>query len=145
MAIIEQVGAREILDSRGNPTVEVEVALEDGTLAPCSRAVGRLSTGEHEPSSCVTAATATAGRASRRPSARSLTEIAEEGRRVRADDQRLIDPLLDLDGTADKSPAGRQRAARRVVGRRQGGRRVRARCRCTAAVSGPTRTSCRCR
>ena len=33
MAVIEQVGAREILDSRGNPTVEVEVVLDDGTLA----------------------------------------------------------------------------------------------------------------
>ncbi|NCD17611.1 MAG: phosphopyruvate hydratase, partial [Actinobacteria bacterium] len=33
MASIEAVGAREILDSRGNPTVEVEVQLEDGTVA----------------------------------------------------------------------------------------------------------------
>ena len=33
MASIEAVGAREILDSRGNPTVEVEVALDDGTIA----------------------------------------------------------------------------------------------------------------
>ena len=33
MAVIEQVVAREILDSRGNPTVEVEVCLEDGTIA----------------------------------------------------------------------------------------------------------------
>ena len=33
MATIEAVGAREILDSRGNPTVEVEVALDDGTIA----------------------------------------------------------------------------------------------------------------
>ncbi len=33
MAIIEAIGAREILDSRGNPTVEVEVQLEDGTQA----------------------------------------------------------------------------------------------------------------
>ncbi len=32
MAVIEQVIAREILDSRGNPTVEVEVCLEDGTI-----------------------------------------------------------------------------------------------------------------
>ena len=31
MAIIEALGAREILDSRGNPTVEVEIQLEDGT------------------------------------------------------------------------------------------------------------------
>ncbi|HEX2314457.1 MAG TPA: hypothetical protein VHJ17_12010, partial [Thermomonospora sp.] len=37
MAVIEQVGAREILDSRGNPTVEVEVALDDGTLARAAR------------------------------------------------------------------------------------------------------------
>ncbi|MGZ4613261.1 MAG: hypothetical protein ACXV1K_08845, partial [Kineosporiaceae bacterium] len=33
MATIEDVGAREILDSRGNPTVEVEVLLDDGTTA----------------------------------------------------------------------------------------------------------------
>ena len=33
MASIEAVGAREILDSRGNPTVEVEVVLDDGTLS----------------------------------------------------------------------------------------------------------------
>ena len=32
MASIEAIGAREILDSRGNPTVEVEVILEDGTF-----------------------------------------------------------------------------------------------------------------
>ena len=32
MALIEQVGAREILDSRGNPTVEVEVLLDDGSF-----------------------------------------------------------------------------------------------------------------
>jgi len=38
MAVIEQVVAREILDSRGNPTVEVEVALDDGTVA-CGGAI----------------------------------------------------------------------------------------------------------
>ena len=47
MAVIEQVGAREILDSRGNPTVEVEVALDDGTLARAAVPSG-ASTGEHE-------------------------------------------------------------------------------------------------
>ena len=45
MPIIEQVGAREILDSRGNPTVEVEVGLLDGTVRPRRRAVGRLDRG----------------------------------------------------------------------------------------------------
>ncbi len=33
MAAIEALGAREILDSRGNPTIEVEVLLDDGTIA----------------------------------------------------------------------------------------------------------------
>ena len=47
MPIIEQVGAREILDSRGNPTVEVEVALTDGTFARAAVPSG-ASTGEHE-------------------------------------------------------------------------------------------------
>ncbi len=47
MPIIEQVGAREILDSRGNPTVEVEVALLDGTFARAAVPSG-ASTGEHE-------------------------------------------------------------------------------------------------
>src|SRR6201989_82090 len=47
MASIEAVGAREILDSRGNPTVEVEVALDDGTLARAAVPSG-ASTGAFE-------------------------------------------------------------------------------------------------
>ena len=47
MASIEAVGAREILDSRGNPTVEVEVALDDGTLARAAVPSG-ASTGQFE-------------------------------------------------------------------------------------------------
>ena len=47
VAAIELIGAREILDSRGNPTVEVEVALEDGSLARAAVPSG-ASTGEHE-------------------------------------------------------------------------------------------------
>ena len=47
MASIEAVGAREILDSRGNPTVEVEVALDDGTLARAAVPSG-ASTGAYE-------------------------------------------------------------------------------------------------
>ncbi len=42
MPIIEQVAAREILDSRGNPTVEVEVALIDGTFARATVGYSRL-------------------------------------------------------------------------------------------------------
>ena len=47
MAVIEGIGAREILDSRGNPTVEVEVVLEDGTAARASVPSG-ASTGAFE-------------------------------------------------------------------------------------------------
>ena len=47
MPSIEAVGAREILDSRGNPTIEVEVALDDGTLARAAVPSG-ASTGAFE-------------------------------------------------------------------------------------------------
>ena len=42
MTAITDIIGREILDSRGNPTVEVEVMLEDGSRRPRRRAVGRL-------------------------------------------------------------------------------------------------------
>ena len=47
MATIEAVGAREILDSRGNPTVEVEVALDDDTIGRAAVPSG-ASTGQFE-------------------------------------------------------------------------------------------------
>ena len=47
MAKIEKVKAREILDSRGNPTVEVEVMLADGTIGAAAVPSG-ASTGKHE-------------------------------------------------------------------------------------------------
>src|SRR5436309_6724555 len=47
VASIEAVGAREILDSRGNPTVEVEVALDDGTMSRAAVPSG-ASTGAYE-------------------------------------------------------------------------------------------------
>ena len=47
MASIEAIGAREILDSRGNPTVEVEVMLEDGTFQSAAVPSG-ASTGQFE-------------------------------------------------------------------------------------------------
>ena len=47
MSVIEWVEAREILDSRGNPTIEVEVQLEDGSSGRAAVPSG-ASTGEHE-------------------------------------------------------------------------------------------------
>ena len=45
---IEKIIGREILDSRGNPTVEVDVMLESGFMGPCFRSFPGASTGEHE-------------------------------------------------------------------------------------------------
>ncbi|GAB11332.1 enolase [Gordonia araii NBRC 100433] len=106
MAIIEQVGAREILDSRGNPTVEVEVALEDGTLARAAVPSG-ASTGEHEAVELRDGGDRYGGKGVQKAVKAVLTEIAEEIVGYEADDQRLVDQaLLDLDGTADKSRLG---------------------------------------
>ncbi|PXY21263.1 phosphopyruvate hydratase [Prauserella muralis] len=107
MAVIEQVGAREILDSRGNPTVEVEVALDDGTLARAAVPSG-ASTGEHE---AVELRDGDAGRYGgkgvERAVAAVLDEIGPDLTGVDAVDQRIVDQkLLDLDGTPDKSRLG---------------------------------------
>lgn len=107
MAVIEQVGAREILDSRGNPTVEVEVALEDGTLARAAVPSG-ASTGEHE---AVELRDGDVGRYAGKGVERAvnavLDELGPEIAGVEAFEQRVIDQkLIDLDGTPDKSRLG---------------------------------------
>jgi enolase len=107
VAVIEQVGAREILDSRGNPTVEVEIALDDGTLARAAVPSG-ASTGRHEavelrdgnPERYL-------GRGVERAVAAVLDEIGPELAGVEATEQRVVDQkLVDLDGTPDKSRLG---------------------------------------
>ena len=107
MAVIEQVGAREILDSRGNPTVEVEVALDDGTLARAAVPSG-ASTGEHEAVELRDGdANRYGGKGVERAVAGVLDEIGPELIGVEAVDQRIVDQkLVDLDGTPDKSRLG---------------------------------------
>ncbi|MFP5068438.1 phosphopyruvate hydratase [Pseudonocardia nantongensis] len=107
MAVIEQVGAREILDSRGNPTVEVEVALDDGTLARAAVPSG-ASTGEHEAVELRDGDPKRyGGKGVEKAVAAVLDEIGPELVGVEAVDQRLVDQrLVDLDGTADKSKFG---------------------------------------
>ncbi|MPZ83110.1 MAG: phosphopyruvate hydratase [Actinophytocola sp.] len=107
MAVIEQVGAREILDSRGNPTVEVEVALDDGTLARAAVPSG-ASTGEHE---AVELRDKDTGRYNGKGVEKAVTavldEIGPELTGTDAVDQRIVDQkLVDLDGTPDKSRLG---------------------------------------
>ncbi|MEN3121392.1 phosphopyruvate hydratase [Janibacter sp. LM] len=107
MASIEAIGAREILDSRGNPTVEVEIALDDGTIARAAVPSG-ASTGAFEA-------------AERRDGddKRYLGKGVEDAVRAVEDDlmprligfeaseQRLVDAeMLALDGTDNKSSIG---------------------------------------
>ncbi|MCP2258989.1 enolase (EC 4.2.1.11) [Streptoalloteichus tenebrarius] len=107
MAVIEQVGAREILDSRGNPTVEVEVALDDGTLARAAVPSG-ASTGEHEAVELRDGvADRYSGKGVEKAVSAVLDEIGPELVGVEAVEQRVIDQkLIDLDGTPDKSRLG---------------------------------------
>jgi enolase len=104
--IIEQVGAREILDSRGNPTIEVEVALIDGTFARAAVPSG-ASTGEHEAVELRDGGDRYGGKGVKKAVQAVLDEIAPAVIGLNADDQRLVDQaLLDLDGTPDKSRLG---------------------------------------
>ena len=107
MAVIEQVGAREILDSRGNPTVEVEVALDDGTLARAAVPSG-ASTGEHE---AVELRDGDKGRYGGKGVEKAvsavLDEIAPELAGVEATEQRLVAPRrVDRGGTPPQAPEG---------------------------------------
>ena len=106
MSIIEQVGAREILDSRGNPTIEVELALTDGTLARAAVPSG-ASTGEHEAVELRDGGARYGGKGVEKAVNAVLDEIAPAVIGISADEQRLVDQaLLDLDGTPDKSRLG---------------------------------------
>ena len=106
MPIIEQVGAREILDSRGNPTVEVEVALIDGTFARAAVPSG-ASTGEHEAVELRDGGARYGGKGVEKAVEAVLDEIAPAVIGMSADEQRVVDQtLLDLDGTPDKSRLG---------------------------------------
>ena len=106
MPIIEQVGAREILDSRGNPTVEVEVGLLDGTVARAAVPSG-ASTGEHEAVELRDGGSRYLGKGVQKAVEAVLDEIAPAVIGLGADEQRVVDQaLLDLDGTPDKSRLG---------------------------------------
>ncbi len=106
MPIIEQVAAREILDSRGNPTVEVEVALIDGTMARAAVPSG-ASTGEHEAVELRDGGNRYGGKGVQKAVEGVLDEIAPAVIGLSADDQRLVDQaLVDLDGTPGKGRLG---------------------------------------
>ena len=107
MAVIEQVGAREILDSRGTPTVEVEVALDDGTLTRAAVPSG-ASTGEHEAVELRDGDRSRyLGKGVEKAVGGVLDEIGPGLVGMDATEQRVVDQkLIDLDGTPDKSRLG---------------------------------------
>jgi enolase len=103
---IEAVGAREILDSRGNPTVEVEVALDDGTLARAAVPSG-ASTGAFEALELRDGGSRYGGKGVEKAVLAVLDRVADELVGMEVTEQRLVDQrLLDLDGTPDKSGLG---------------------------------------
>ena len=107
MAIIDTIYAREILDSRGNPTVEVEVQLEDGTQARAAVPSG-ASTGAFEASELRDGDKGRyLGKGVQKAIAFVNDEIAPAIEGYDSQDQRLIDSeMIELDGTPNKSRLG---------------------------------------
>jgi enolase len=105
--IITDVVAREILDSRGNPTIEVDVILEEGSMGRAAVPSG-ASTGEHEAVELRDGdATRYLGKGVTTAVHNVDTEIAEALIGLDASDQRMIDRvLITLDGTDTKSRLG---------------------------------------
>ena len=106
MSIIVDVLAREILDSRGNPTVEVEVELLSGARGRAAVPSG-ASTGAHEASELRDDDERYGGKGVQRAVANVNGEIAETVVGLEGLDQRLLDQsLIELDGTDNKSRLG---------------------------------------
>jgi enolase len=145
VASIDAVGAREILDSRGNPTVEVEVALDDGTISRAAVPSG-ASTGQFEASELRDGDKARyGGKGVQKAVLGVLDEISDAVVGFDASEQRLLDQtLIDLDGTPTKSRLG----ANAILGVSLAVARAAAESpgfRCSATSAGRTPTCCRCR
>jgi len=106
VASIEAVGAREILDSRGNPTVEVEVLLDDGTFARAAVPSG-ASTGAFEAVELRDGGDRYLGKGVQKAVDGVIQTLGPAVEGIDADDQRLIDQvMLDADGTPNKANVG---------------------------------------
>ena len=106
MSRIADVRARQILDSRGNPTVEVDVLLESGAVGRAAVPSG-ASTGVHEAVELRDGGDAWNGKGVENAVANVAGEIADEVRGVEATEQELVDKrLIALDGTPNKGRLG---------------------------------------
>jgi enolase len=106
MSRIAHVQGRQILDSRGNPTVEVDVLLDSGAFGRAAVPSG-ASTGIHEAVELRDGGSAYGGKAVTQAVANVKGEIADAVRGLDADDQEAVDrALIDLDGTPNKGRLG---------------------------------------
>ena len=106
MAAIEDIIAREILDSRGNPTVEVEVILEDDSFGRAAVPSG-ASTGAFEAMELRDGGDRYGGKGTLKAVEAVESQIAQRIIGLDASDQRLVDQeMLDLDGTPNKANLG---------------------------------------
>jgi len=106
MTAIASVTGRQILDSRGNPTVEADVVLESGTRGRAAVPSG-ASTGVHEALELRDGGEAFGGKGVRRAVEHVGGEIAAAARGLDASDQRALDErLIELDGTPNKARLG---------------------------------------
>ena len=106
MTAIADIHAREILDSRGNPTVEVEVTLETGVIGRAAVPSG-ASTGAHEAIEKRDGGPRFGGRGVRQAVEAANGEIFDALSGFDAEDQLAIDrTLVELDGTPNKSRLG---------------------------------------
>jgi enolase len=106
MSAIQRVHARQILDSRGNPTIEVEVGLRSGAHGHAAVPSG-ASTGEFEATELRDGGERWGGKGVQRAVANVNGEIAQRISAMDAADQRALDnALIELDGTPNKSRLG---------------------------------------
>jgi enolase len=106
MTAVARVHARQILDSRGNPTVEVDVELESGATGRAAVPSG-ASTGVHEALELRDGGEAWGGKGVSRAVGKVNGEIAGAVRGIDAGDQRALDErLIELDGTPNKGRLG---------------------------------------
>ena len=144
-AIIDIIG-REILDSRGNPTVEVDVVLEDGAMGRAAVPSG-ASTGAHEAVELRDGdKTRYLGKGVGKAVDAVNSEIFDALAGMDAEDQRGVDAaLIELDGTPQQERASAPTPSSACRWRRPRPPRRRAACRSTATSAAPRRTCCRCR
>jgi enolase len=106
VAVIDAVGAREILDSRGNPTVECEVLLDDGTFARAAVPSG-ASTGAFEAVELRDGGDRYLGKGVQKAVEAVIKTLGPAVEGLDADDQRLVDQtMLEADGTPNKANLG---------------------------------------